>query len=239
MDIINCQPVRNGMSTFLISAQSLSQYGDYGSFHGSFFKPKGATEYIIHTNGRIWDAVVYVTMMLRQDDDLNTPPLNYKLEPQGYYEIVNHWEEVELDQPIDSEHYIRPEMDKEEIEDLMKHSSSNRIVLVMNESTGHPPVSEADVTAVHTYWTINGLKWKLDELPRIETDDEEDDEQVHSLPLKAALKENAMSYMKHYQEWLKDEKLLNKPDPMSHIERYQEENPQMIPKPIVKEEIEN
>jgi hypothetical protein len=48
-----------------------------------------------------------------------------------------------------------------------------------------------------------------------------------------------MSYMKHYQEWLKDEKLLNKPDPMSHIERYQEENPQMIPKPIVKEEIEN
>ena len=178
MDIINCQPVRNGMSTFLISAQTLEQYGDYGSFHGSFFKPKGGEDFIIHTNGRVYDAIVYVTMLLRQDDDLNTPPLNFKLEPQAYYQIAHHWEEVELDHPIDMENYIRPEMDKEELEDLMKHSSSNRIVVVMDESTGHPPVSEADVTAVHTYWTINGLKWKLDELPRTESApfDDEDDE---------------------------------------------------------------
>jgi len=48
-----------------------------------------------------------------------------------------------------------------------------------------------------------------------------------------------MSYMKHYREWLKDKGLLYSPDPMSHIERYQKENPHMIPKPIVKEEIEN
>jgi hypothetical protein len=48
-----------------------------------------------------------------------------------------------------------------------------------------------------------------------------------------------MSYMKHYREWLKEKGLLNHPKPMSFVDEYHRQNPQMIPKPIVKEVLED
>ena len=40
-----------------------------------------------------------------------------------------------------------------------------------------------------------------------------------------------MSYMKHYHAWLKKRKLLDHPKPMSFLERYWKENPDMVPPP--------
>jgi len=179
--MFSCQPVRYGMSTFRISAQVLEQYGDIGgAFHVSYFKPKGGTEYIIHTNGRIYDAIVYVTMLLRQDDDLNTPPIDFKREPQAFYEIVHDWQEVELDHKIDFECYLEDDMEQEEKDELLSSASGNRIIVVMNTMMYIPNEegdlvekddlpTEEDIAAVHAYWTMKGLKWRLDTLPR-ETD---------------------------------------------------------------------
>ena len=149
--MINCQPVRHGMSTFLISTQTVEQYNpDNEGFHDSYFKPKGGHDFIIHTNGRVWEAVVFVTMMLRQDDDLNDPPIDFTKTPQYYYEIVHDWDEVALDYKTEREEWD---------EDF-----NDRIVVVIDEPR-HPHVSEEDVAAVHAYWTVKGLKWRLDGLP--------------------------------------------------------------------------
>jgi len=151
--MINCQPVRHGMSTFLISTQTVEQYNpDNEGFHDSYFKPKGGHDFIIHTNGRVWDAIVFVTMMLRQDDDLNDPPIDFKIDPQYYYEIVNNWDEVALDYKTEREEW------DEDFDD--------RIVVVM-ENYRNPEAAEFDIAAVHAYWTVKGLKWRLDGLRNI------------------------------------------------------------------------
>ena len=38
-----------------------------------------------------------------------------------------------------------------------------------------------------------------------------------------------MSYMKHYYEWLKEKKLLKHPQPMSFLDKYWKEHPEMVP----------
>jgi hypothetical protein len=174
--MIDCRPVRTGMTTFLISTQTIEQYGDCGSIHTSYFKPKGGNDYIIHTNGRVWDAIAYVSMLIRQDDDLNDPPIDYKVSPQYYYELVNHWEEVELNHPISYEKYIRDDMDQEDLDELLEGSKDDRLVYIVDKAnwvadpdgSGDwvelPLPTEEEIASVHAYWTMNNLKWRLDGL---------------------------------------------------------------------------